>query len=128
MGEPTTYWDTLIIYMMSNKLDSNTTFKWEEFCKTLSEMPKLEQFTSFLRDRADILETCTQNKSNNQRRHSAPPQSSTNKYQYQQKPFTKSFSVTSTSEKFSNKNILCLVCKGCHFIYDYPSFLSKTPE
>lgn len=128
LGEPTTYWDTLIIYMMSNKLDSNTTFKWEEFRKTLSEMPKLEQFTSFLRDRADILETCTQNKSNNQRRHSAPPQSSANKYQYQQKPFTKSFSVTSTSEKFTNKNILCLVCKGRHFIYDCPSFLSKTPE
>ncbi|CAH2093693.1 unnamed protein product [Euphydryas editha] len=91
-------------------------------------MPKLEQFTSFIRDRAFILETCTQNKSNNQRWHSAPPQPSTHKHQYQQKPFTKSFSVNSTSEKICNKNILCFVCKGRHFIYDCPSFLSKTPE
>ncbi|XP_028158327.1 uncharacterized protein LOC114351347 [Ostrinia furnacalis] len=44
LNEPTEYWDTLIVYMMSNKLDIVTSRNWEEYRSTLPKSPSLSQF------------------------------------------------------------------------------------
>ncbi|CAH0715181.1 unnamed protein product, partial [Brenthis ino] len=57
LNEPTQYWDTLVIYMMSMKLDSATSRHWEEYRNTLLSSPTLPQFCTFLNNKADLLET-----------------------------------------------------------------------
>ena len=56
LNQPTQYWDTLIIHIVSNKLDNTTTRKWEEF-KSKLENPALADLTTFLKEQADVLET-----------------------------------------------------------------------
>lgn len=63
LNEP--IWDTIIIYMMSNKLDSVTGREWEEHRNTLTSSPTLSQFITFLSQRANILETLEENSKNN---------------------------------------------------------------
>ncbi|XP_047986593.1 uncharacterized protein LOC125226606 isoform X3 [Leguminivora glycinivorella] len=62
LDEPTEHWDTLIIHMMSEKLDSVTHRAWEEHRNTLSHPPSLEVFITFLSNRADLLETLQESK------------------------------------------------------------------
>ncbi|XP_050684290.1 uncharacterized protein LOC126979121 [Leptidea sinapis] len=57
LGQPIDQWDALIIYMVSVKLDIHTSRKWEEYKGNLNELPSLSEFFSFLRSRADVLET-----------------------------------------------------------------------
>lgn len=54
---PTEHWDILIIYIVSNKLDSATNREWETYRNTMKELPTLEKFINFLRNRSDLLET-----------------------------------------------------------------------
>lgn len=62
LGEPTDSWDTLIIYMVVSKLDFTTEREWEQrkgslLPKTTDCKLKLDDLLSFLRDRADVLDT-----------------------------------------------------------------------
>lgn len=57
LNEPTEHWDTLLVYMMSNKLDAITSRNWEEHRSTLSKSPSLSQFCEFINNKADLLET-----------------------------------------------------------------------
>lgn len=70
LGEPTGTWDTLIIYMAVAKLDSTTEREWEQHNGTLRSRSgeskstlKLDDLLTFLRDRADMLETLNLNHS-----------------------------------------------------------------
>lgn len=54
LGEPIDSWATLIIYIMSAKLDNNTVREWE---KSKSKHNSLEIFKNFLKERANLLET-----------------------------------------------------------------------
>lgn len=56
LGEPTTYWDTLLVYITCQKLDYVTRREWEQFvpsCETVT----FDSLINFLSDRADLLET-----------------------------------------------------------------------
>jgi hypothetical protein len=69
LGEPTEYWDTLIIYIVVSKLDPITEREWEQYVSTTHGLPKndvdsninnaikLDYLLNFLRNRANILET-----------------------------------------------------------------------
>lgn len=57
LNEPTEYWDTLLIYLLSQKLDSSTTNVWEQKKSSLPENPTLTDFAKFLKERANFLET-----------------------------------------------------------------------
>lgn len=74
LGEPTESWDTLIIYLVVSKLDSSTEREWEDYKGTLisntqsegtKRKLKLDDLLTFLRNRADLLETIHFNNSNN---------------------------------------------------------------
>lgn len=58
LRQPVTQWDTLLIYLLSDKLDYNTRKDWElEVAKTDSEnMPSLKSLLKFLTNRAHTLE------------------------------------------------------------------------
>lgn len=54
LGQPTDQWDTLIIFMIANNLDSITRREWESTCK---EFPTVDEITTFIQHRCQILES-----------------------------------------------------------------------
>lgn len=62
LNEPTDTWDTLIIYLITTKLDDSTLRKWEEF-KAGCTVPTLDDLNTFLKARADLLESLEYSKS-----------------------------------------------------------------
>ncbi|CAK1582509.1 unnamed protein product [Parnassius mnemosyne] len=111
LGEPTDKWDTIIIYIASTRLDSATARKWEEFrSNTIS--PNLEEFYSFLRQRAMVLETMNANRScKNEKRYSATK--------------TNSFVTSFTQSSFDKQ---CAICNQGHKLYECLKFKSLPVE
>ncbi|XP_071057038.1 uncharacterized protein [Onthophagus taurus] len=65
LGQPTEYWDTLLIHLISNKIDTKTKRAWESSIKT-NAIPDLKQLFDFLSSQCMILESVERkdNKSN----------------------------------------------------------------
>lgn len=59
LGEPTLHWDTLLIYMITHKLDPKTFREWEEVKGSLDKDKPITitAFLDFIRRRADLIET-----------------------------------------------------------------------
>lgn len=59
LGEPVTHWGTLLIHIISNKLDAKTYRQWEEHKGNLDKDKPIsfDNFITFIRNRADLIET-----------------------------------------------------------------------
>lgn len=55
LGQPVNMWDTLLIYLCVQKLDTVSKQKWKEIINK-TEFPSIEQFVEFLTERSEILE------------------------------------------------------------------------
>lgn len=118
LKEPTR--DTLIIYLMTSKLDNTTNRDWEEYRNSLDNSPTLLQFCTFMNNKADLLETLEEHK----KLDKVQP-SSSNK--------SKSFIVTSQKQETNNnekdKNkIICPMCSQNHYLYSCVAFKQLTIE
>lgn len=112
---PTNHWDVLVVFMVSNKLDPLTRREWEEHRNTIKDIPTLNEFEVFLKNRADLLETMAESQSQQRRRHSdvTPVR-------------PKTFVANQlTPPSFSR---LCALCKNNHALYQCPLFKSLTVE
>ncbi|XP_049871395.1 uncharacterized protein LOC126378075 isoform X2 [Pectinophora gossypiella] len=126
LGQPTDQWDTLIIHIMSSKLDNITSLKWEEHRSSSSkEMPSLDDFFKFLKGRADVLESVQRSKQDKQ--VSSGNNNTHNKYQRANKSVNV-ISANPVNFEQVNRGLHCFVCKGKHRIYDCPAFLSMSIE
>ncbi|KAJ0169222.1 hypothetical protein K1T71_015282 [Dendrolimus kikuchii] len=114
LGEPTDHWDTIIIFIMSKKLDNASSRQWEEYRNTLAgnNSPSLQQFLKFLNNRADLLDTVQEQN-----------------VQASQSNNTKGFIVTSNNitSTYKNKlnytkNPMCPMCSDNHFLFACPTF------
>ncbi|XP_030751386.1 uncharacterized protein LOC115878916 [Sitophilus oryzae] len=56
LGQPISTWDTLLIYILSNKLDNHTRREWEASLKS-DQLPDITIFLDFLKNKAQLLET-----------------------------------------------------------------------
>uniref|UniRef100_A0A6P7H4B6 Uncharacterized protein LOC114345914 n=1 Tax=Diabrotica virgifera virgifera TaxID=50390 RepID=A0A6P7H4B6_DIAVI len=122
LNQPTEHWDTLLIYILSNKLDKTTAREWEESkvkCESQTSSnnksvpPTLEEFASFIRKRADLLETLSLAKETkgNKSRVSYHNQAGENQ------------------GKDNIKQVSCIYCKQSqHFIQGCPEFLNLSVE
>ncbi|XP_026746171.1 uncharacterized protein LOC113507515 isoform X3 [Trichoplusia ni] len=111
LGQPVQHWDTLIIYIMVNKLDQVTNREWEEYRNSLSEPPTLDIFINFISNRADLLETLEESRS---------LKSKTEHQQMNNHSKSKTFSLT--CEPSSSKSVSCPVCKDNHFLFQCEQF------
>ncbi|KOB66139.1 putative bel15-i ag, partial [Operophtera brumata] len=62
LEEPTQHWDTLLIHILCNKLDTETIHEWEKY-KIMTpdtQIIKFEDLIKFMRTRADMLDTLEQ--------------------------------------------------------------------
>lgn len=127
LKQPTDHWDTLIIYMVSAKLDSATRVKWEEYIHTNvsdNEMPNLDDFKIFLKGRADVLESVSRSKQD--RSPIIKPFSSNTHGKQSTTSHSKSFITAERGEPSTQTAKNCIVCKGDHRIYDCTQFKSKS--
>ncbi|XP_072934806.1 uncharacterized protein [Epargyreus clarus] len=102
--------DTLIINIMTSKLDNVTKRQWEENRNTLTDSPSLSHFIKFLSNRADLLETLEEGQVPKNKLDSQKP---------------KSF-VIATGK--SVKAISCPLCKQSHFLFACPDFRKLTVD
>lgn len=117
LGEPTESWDTLIIFMMAKKLDTVTNREWEEHRNTLSETPTLDQFTNFLNNKCDLLETLQNDK---QYLKSCPPINHKYTYHANETIPHKTKTLPTNTETQSNANIKttsCPMCSQNHYLF-----------
>lgn len=121
LGEQTQHWDTLIIHMMSEKLDSVTHRVWEEHRNSLTNPPSLDIFITFLCNRADLLETLQESKGKNYKTESY--KSSTNLLiATSNNNFTPNKNFNKTSNKFTKKSLSCPMCNQNHFLFNCETF------
>ncbi|XP_073964467.1 uncharacterized protein [Choristoneura fumiferana] len=112
---PTDHWDVLVIYMISNKLDPLTRREWEEHRNTIKDIPTLNEFQGFLKNRADLLETMAESQAQQRRRHSDVSH-------VRPKTFVAN---QLTPPSFSRS---CALCNNKHAVYQCPIFKSLTVE
>ncbi|CAH2266948.1 jg10262 [Pararge aegeria aegeria] len=125
LGQPTDHWDTLIIHLMTKKLDSITFREWEEHRNTISTSPTLKQFVDFLTNRADLLETIHQDiKQRQSLTQTYLNTQSTERNQNTQNIETKSKNTfySNKTKNIDDKIIACPMCKQNHFLFSCPDF------
>ncbi|XP_031353317.1 uncharacterized protein LOC116178110 [Photinus pyralis] len=119
LGQPVDTWDTLIIYMLTSKLDQSTRREWELFEKE-GEIPSIKDVNKFLKQRCEVLEKICVNQ--------------TEKPSFEKKLKVKAHSYVSnipTSESSSSNpsiSAICYLCKKGHTIFQCNSFVKSTPK
>lgn len=132
LKEPVESWDTLLLYMFSNKLDLNSKREWEGLC-VKKEKVSCDEFLIFLAERCQILENLeahkvSQNKQVNQNVNNQIHQGSGDFSRMKSKKSSHGLVVSHSEEdnslpssQYSN----CLICKESkHYIYQCPKFLA----
>lgn len=102
--------ETMIIYVLTNKLDLKSTKDWEE--KKQGEVPSLVDFKDFLKNKADLLETL----------EARTAKGIDYNYQKQAKPIIKHHKT------FTATISTCNYCKKEHSIYQCKDFLDMSVE
>lgn len=112
LGQPTKQWDTLLIYLLVSKFDSRTRRDWEAF-KIAGDLPTMQEISTFLKDKCELLEKLYGSKSDNK----------TENYKAQIK---NKFSKNQTTHSYlsnENKKFACFYCKKDHSVFKCDKFL-----
>lgn len=123
LGEPVDSWDTLIIYLVVSKLDKISEREWEQYKSTVlkqsnnSKSPlKVDELLSFLKDRADMLETLQANQASHANSNVKKPS---------QQYSTKVHCNVSTNKPQNHFKKSCSFCNnGYHRLFTCQQFLS----
>lgn len=115
LDQPVEHWDTLIIYVITNKFDV-TTRKECELYDTKGRLPNISDLSNFLKQRCELLEKIEMNPNNEKQLN----KNNRTKFSKQ----TKSNVFTSISRASS---ISCFYCKEPHIIIRSQTFLKLSP-
>lgn len=107
LGEPTEYWDSLIIHILSTKFDKVTMREWDAY-KIAGDRPTIKDLNNFLSERCRFLEKVA-----------LTQHSSKDKYQskFKQRNLQSATFLSTTNQ------VLCYYCKKAHTIYNCNDFL-----
>uniref|UniRef100_A0A2H1X027 SFRICE_036894 n=1 Tax=Spodoptera frugiperda TaxID=7108 RepID=A0A2H1X027_SPOFR len=127
LGESTEHWDTLVIFLITTKLDPNTCQKWEDKKNTFEKdyKPKLDDIIEFLKNRSDVLDMLKAQ--GHKQNTDSPKRSIINSSQSQQmRSFVANKQLTraSTSATKSSRAFKCIMCDGSHALYSCITFLN----
>nr|XP_037870440.1 uncharacterized protein LOC101742864 isoform X2 [Bombyx mori] len=120
LKQPTEHWDTLIIFMISQKLDSSTSRYWEEHRNKLSEPPTLNQFIFFIENQISLLEKIEENSKINLK------SKETNNNNYNNK--STNYIIQSNSNQIQSNHSKCPLCNENHLLYTCETFRSLPTE
>ncbi|KYQ58858.1 hypothetical protein ALC60_02141 [Trachymyrmex zeteki] len=110
MERPVDYWDDVLLYLISGKMDSTTNKEWENSL-TGDDIPTWHKLIEFLEHRCHILEAIDRKI---QMQSSSTSQGKANQ-------------ARSAAHLATNK-ALYQICKGEHFIFSCSQFLKLAPE
>lgn len=65
LGEPVESWNSLIIYVISKKLDFHSKSEWKKYKKSLNKPILTKHLTDFLKNRSDLLEDVEEDQPSN---------------------------------------------------------------
>lgn len=105
LGEDTEHWDTLIIFIVTSKLDKQTCREWEKFVAEIKQ-PSLTNLKAFLKNRADFLETMeskTHNRSSDK--------------------FSSNTKGNKSSRSLVSYQVKCMLCQKDHYLSNCSDFL-----
>ncbi|XP_049869686.1 uncharacterized protein LOC126369369 isoform X1 [Pectinophora gossypiella] len=121
LGEPVEYWDTLLIHIITQKLDPKTFREWEEFKGGLKESIKLKSFLEFIRNRADLIETLefSQSRSTRSNQNQTVPAKQTK---------IKTMVAVQEADNNSGSTKLCPKCNDEHNLSNCSQFLALSNE
>lgn len=134
LDEPTDSWDTIIIYLISTKLDSSTEREWENHKGSIlldsNRKLKLDDLLNFLKNKADMLDMLNANQNKiytkstlNDTKISQQNQKSTHSYVSTQN------TLINKSKSINNKRIInCPSCNANHALYTCYKFLNLPVE
>ncbi|XP_047040952.1 uncharacterized protein LOC124645214 [Helicoverpa zea] len=114
LNDPESRWDILLVFIMASKLDGATSRKWEEHRNTITTAPTIEEFYTFLRNRADVLETVQYTTNTNK-----------SDKQYYSKDIKQTKSLVSSD---INDNKKCVVCSQDHLLYKCEKFKNMSVD
>ncbi|XP_072389556.1 uncharacterized protein [Diabrotica undecimpunctata] len=125
LNQPTEHWDTLIIYIVTSKLDNKTAREWEEF-RSKMQYPTVRDLKTFLKSKADLLETIESKRDTSS--------GNTSSFHKKQSRISQSFVNTenvslrnnNTADRSGN-NMTCAFCKQNHYIRNCAEFLKLSP-
>lgn len=116
LDEPVDEWNTVLIYLLTSKLDINSKREWE--VGTNREVsPKLQDFIKFITDRCNLLESLD-HKNEQQSQHNTQGHKRPNEYKSQAHHV-----ATYNNQRFNYK---CIFCGGSHQIFKCNDFLKLT--
>lgn len=134
MGQQTDHWDVLLIHIITTKLDSSSLREWENAkSNDNKEVPTFNDLKTFLKSRADLLETLEINQADKRAHHSSNTNSRgtfnhTRGYHASHHPSNYSNNHhTSNHNKPSSTSTqrpICPICKNSHIIYHCTEFMS----
>ncbi|KAH1000548.1 hypothetical protein HUJ04_012855, partial [Dendroctonus ponderosae] len=111
-------YDSLIIHILTTKLDKSTLREWKEFHYE-NELPTLDKFVNFLKDKSDLLQSLEQTfpfKTINPSNHD------NNKSYRDQGTDVPRYQVHLSTE--NNYSVKCNICQKGHTTYKCPEFLA----
>lgn len=129
LGQPTDQWDTIIVHMVSSKLDTVTCTKWEEYKNSLKDLPSFDDLKNFLKQRADVLETLYRSKKDKQVKTSSMNDNHLN-FQTKQKQidtYTKTYMISANNDNNAQLRP-CVICQGKHRIFDCNIFKALSTD
>ncbi|XP_045779565.1 uncharacterized protein LOC123877104 [Maniola jurtina] len=118
LGEPVKQWDTLLIYIITHKLDSKTYREWEEYKGRLDSNKRIElqDFLDFVRMRTNILDTIEFSRQTPQHNSNHKPSK------------VKAMVTTQTNDNNSSSKDFCPKCSAMHKLSTCPQFLALSNE
>lgn len=127
LNQPTEAWDTLIIYIITSKLDISTARDWEEFISN-KLTPNLDDLKTFLKSKADLLETLELKQTDN--RTLIPNRNKNTRTLLVNKSNSNSDNTQAIDNRFTGNPISnCPLCKADnHYIRNCPDFLKLSPD
>nr|CAI5853404.1 unnamed protein product [Callosobruchus analis] len=106
LGESTSMWDRLVIYILTSKFDKTTRRDWEAY-KYKNELPNMEDMNMFLKERCEMLEKLETNKQDNSLKN---------------KKVSSSLVINAVSK------LKCYVCEKDHTFYNCDVLLNMPVE
>lgn len=119
LGEKVDDWDTLLIYMISSKLDITTKREWEESIIS-NELPTMERFYEFLAQRCQLLEAL---QADHQTSKVFNKMSGSDNENLNKSRFNKNTLSGTRSFVTSGSTFLCFLCKEPHSLFRCNQFL-----
>ena len=125
LNQPVDQWDTLLIFIIREKLNNYTREKWEESVGSTA-LPCLKDMISFLERRSLIEKTQSVQKSKDTQVNRQPKH--VNSHSRPHFRNTQTCLATAHDSNSGKSQPSCILCKGVHHLYACEQFQNLTPQ